>query len=78
MTLSIALLIFILFIIIWIFIYRVVGQMHEHILQIVLSWYFIRVCSKSGQSLIINVYAEGIDAVHKDVYSQIKFKTINQ
>ena len=60
------------------FVHCVVCQVHEPVIQIFGPGGFVGLGGKSGQSFLKDENSEGVDARHKHIDPQVKFKAINQ
>jgi hypothetical protein len=56
---------------------RVIGQMHEEIVDVVRIWALIKRGCKSNQTLLINENSKRVDSHEEHVDSEIEFQTIN-
>lgn len=65
--------IFILHKIIWFFLYGIVCQMHEQIIQISFSWAYIFLSGESGQTFLKNKDTHWLHSIDKRVDSQVEF-----
>lgn len=64
--------------VIGIFIDRIVCQVHEQIVKVVLCWRLILSRGKSAKAITEQVNAQGIYAAKKHVNPQVKFKSVDQ
>ncbi len=78
MTLLITLLELVLLIILILFVYRVVGQMHEQVGQVGLSWRLVLISRQSTKTLLEEVHSQGIKPAYHYVDAQVILQSINQ
>ena len=57
---------------------RIVGQMHVKIVDVLLGWLDIRLCSKSHEPILEKENTQGIDAIQKHIQPHIKFQPVHQ
>jgi hypothetical protein len=71
MTLFITLLKLVLLIILILLVYRIVGQMHEQIGKVRLSWRLVLISRKSTKTLLEEIHPQGIDPANHNVDAQV-------
>lgn len=63
----------VLLILIGVFVQRVVGQVHKHIVQVVTGWLLVRFRAETRECQLVKVYTQWVDAIQEDVKTQVIF-----
>ena len=56
------------------FVYRIVRQVHHHVVQVARTWLLVLFRRKTRKTLLCDVGSEWVDTSHQNVDSQVKFK----
>ena len=60
------------------FIDSIICQMHEHVLDIMVTWFLIWFCRKSGQTIFVYVHSQWIHTHEDHINTKIIFESVNQ
>ena len=56
----------------------VIRQVHEVVAQVLRVWQLVRNCREAGEALLVDVYAQRVDAIHEHVDAQVELESVDK